>query len=242
MGDRPAALQADRRGLPAEPVRAPARGWPLGDSLRQEGGTGNDILAVAAYREFLTLYPSHPRSDYAQFQVARLLPAEERPRPRPDRDRGGPRRVPDGCSSSTRTRPRPRRPASASRSCGRAWPAPSSWPGYFYQRTRQSCRAAIARYEGDPERVPRLHGARRRPVPPGAMPVPVRDGSGGAAPPGASSRRTTRTEPARRRGRSSFRPAKRRSPAPARPIAGAVARGRRRPRRPLRPRRHRRPP
>jgi outer membrane protein assembly factor BamD len=42
----------------------------LADSYFDEGGTGNYVLAVSAYREFLTLYPSHPKSDYAQFRAA----------------------------------------------------------------------------------------------------------------------------------------------------------------------------
>jgi outer membrane assembly lipoprotein YfiO len=42
----------------------------LGDSYINEGGLANSILAVSAYRDFLTLYPSHPKSDYAQFQLA----------------------------------------------------------------------------------------------------------------------------------------------------------------------------
>ena len=41
----------------------PAARLGLGDSYFEEGGTGNYILAVSAYREFLTFYPSHPRSD-----------------------------------------------------------------------------------------------------------------------------------------------------------------------------------
>ena len=32
----------------------------LAESYLKEGGTANYILAVAKYREYLTLYPSHP--------------------------------------------------------------------------------------------------------------------------------------------------------------------------------------
>ena len=49
---------------------APSARLALGDTYVAEGGTSNDILSIGAYREFLTLYPSHPKSDYAQFQVA----------------------------------------------------------------------------------------------------------------------------------------------------------------------------
>src|SRR5262245_12687337 len=48
----------------------PAARLAMGDTYFQEGGDANYILAVNAYREFLTVYPSHPKSDYAQFQIA----------------------------------------------------------------------------------------------------------------------------------------------------------------------------
>src|SRR6185503_20838693 len=38
-------------------------------SYFNEGGSSNMILAAAQYREFLTVFPSHPRGDYAQFQI-----------------------------------------------------------------------------------------------------------------------------------------------------------------------------
>jgi len=48
----------------------PACRLALGESYLKEGGTANIILSISEYREFLTLYPSHPKSDFAQFQVA----------------------------------------------------------------------------------------------------------------------------------------------------------------------------
>ena len=62
---------------------APSARIALGDAYVQEGGTASDILSIGAYREFLTLYPSHPRSDYAQFQVAESY---FRQKSGPDRD------------------------------------------------------------------------------------------------------------------------------------------------------------
>jgi outer membrane protein assembly factor BamD (BamD/ComL family) len=44
----------------------PAARLGTAESYFNEGGTANYILAISEYREFLTLYPSHPRSDYAQ--------------------------------------------------------------------------------------------------------------------------------------------------------------------------------
>ena len=55
----------------------------VGDSYFQEGGTASYILGIAAYREFLTIYPSHPRSEYAQFQVGECYFKQ---RNGPDRD------------------------------------------------------------------------------------------------------------------------------------------------------------
>ena len=54
-------------GFPQSPHSAEAR-LAVGETYVKEGGSTNDLLAVGAYREFLTLYPSHPKSDHAQFQ------------------------------------------------------------------------------------------------------------------------------------------------------------------------------
>ena len=51
----------------------PAARLAMGDSYFRERGVANYILATAAYREFLRIFPSHPRADYAQFQAAEAL-------------------------------------------------------------------------------------------------------------------------------------------------------------------------
>ena len=61
----------------------PAARLALGDSYFEEGGTANFILAIEEYRQFLTYYPSHARSDYAQFRVAESYFKQKNP---PDRD------------------------------------------------------------------------------------------------------------------------------------------------------------
>lgn len=43
----------------------------LGDTYISDGGTENLLLAANEFREFLTFYPTHPRADYAQLQLAR---------------------------------------------------------------------------------------------------------------------------------------------------------------------------
>jgi outer membrane protein assembly factor BamD len=43
----------------------------LGDTYLSQGGTENLLLAANEFREFQTFYPTHPRADYAQMQLAR---------------------------------------------------------------------------------------------------------------------------------------------------------------------------
>jgi len=42
----------------------------IADSHYNQSGSGNLILAIADYRDFLTFFPNHPRADYAQYQIA----------------------------------------------------------------------------------------------------------------------------------------------------------------------------
>ena len=55
----------------------------LADSYFQEGGVASFILGAAEYREFGNLYPSHPKAEYAQYQVGECYYRQRRP---PDRD------------------------------------------------------------------------------------------------------------------------------------------------------------
>ena len=127
---------------------APGARLALGDSYIKEGGTANDILAIAAYRDFLTLYPSHPQSDYAQFQVAE---GYYRQRSGPDRDQTQTlhaleeyERLLDIYPSS----PYVEKARERIKECRQTLARAEYMAGYFYQRTRQFCRAAVARYEG----------------------------------------------------------------------------------------------
>ena len=69
--DWESARQYFRRIIDAFPQseHQPDARLALADSYFEEGGTANYVLAVSSYREFLTLYPQHPKSDYAQFRV-----------------------------------------------------------------------------------------------------------------------------------------------------------------------------
>ena len=144
-----AARQHFRRivdGFPQSQYGPDAR-IALGDTYFTEGGTGNYILAVSAYREFLTLYPSHPKSDYAQFQVGESFFKQ---RNGPDRDQTPTEnalaeyeKLLQLYGQSTHAEAARQRVVECRQSLARA----EFVAGYFYQRTRQAYRAAIARYE-----------------------------------------------------------------------------------------------
>lgn len=133
-------------GFPQSPHAAEAR-LAVGETYVKEGGSTNDLLAVGAYREFLTLYPSHPKSDHAQFEVGE---AYFRRRNGPDRDQTDTReavtefqRLLDLYPQSPFAEKARARITEARQSLARA----EFLAGYFYQRTRELCRASIARYE-----------------------------------------------------------------------------------------------
>jgi outer membrane protein assembly factor BamD len=134
-------------GFPQSEIGPDAR-LALADSYWREGGTANYILAVSAYREFLTFYPSHPKSAYAQFQVGECFFKQ---RSGPDRDQTATlhaleeyQKLLDVYSASEHVAVAKQRITETRQSLARA----EFMAGYFYQKTRQSCRAAIARYEG----------------------------------------------------------------------------------------------
>jgi outer membrane protein assembly factor BamD len=120
----------------------------LAETHFKEGGAGNYVLAVSEYREFLTLYPSHPKSDYAQFQTAEAYYLQ---RNSPDRDQTNTtkaldeyERLLDLYPNSSHVEIARLRVANLRQYLAKAEFA----AGYFYQRTRHALRAAINRYEG----------------------------------------------------------------------------------------------
>jgi len=143
------ARQLFRRIVDGFPNSQHGPGARLGvaETYVKEGGSTNDLLAVAAYREFLTLFPSHPKSDFAQFEIGE---AYFRRRNGPDRDQTDTRealteyqRLLDLYPSSTYGEKARERITEARQSLARS----EFLAGYFYQRTREACRSAIARYE-----------------------------------------------------------------------------------------------
>jgi outer membrane protein assembly factor BamD len=147
--DYESARQHFKRIIEAFPQSefGPAARLAVGDAHFQEGGTGNYILAIGAYREFLTLYPSHARSDYAQIQVAESYFKQ---RNGPDRDQTPTQnaleefqRFKDIFPDSPLTEVADARIAECRQSLARA----EFLAGYFYQKTRRAWRSAILRYE-----------------------------------------------------------------------------------------------
>lgn len=120
----------------------------MGDAYFQQGGNANDILAISEYRQFLTLYPSHPQSDYAQYQIAECYFAQ---RHGPQRDQTPLHQAMDEYQKTIDLHPDSpyAEKAKARITEGRRTLAQAEFSvGYFYQRTRQSCHSAVPRYAG----------------------------------------------------------------------------------------------
>ena len=132
----------------------------------KEGGAGNYILAVSEYREFLTLYPSHPKSDYAQFQTAEAYYLQtKQPRSRPDQHDEGPGRVRAPARRLPELEPR--------RGGALAGREPPSVSGQGRVRSRlllpadpQGAAVGDQSLRGHPQRLSGLRRARRGAVPP----------------------------------------------------------------------------
>lgn len=127
---------------------SPAARLALADSHFNEGGAANYILAISEYRDYLTLYPSLPKSDYAQFHIGEAYYLQ---RNNPDRDQSPTtkaldeyQRLLEVYSKSPYGETARTRIAECRESLARA----EFLAGYFYQKTRRAYRAAISRYEG----------------------------------------------------------------------------------------------
>jgi outer membrane protein assembly factor BamD len=126
----------------------PAARLALADSHFGEGGTANQILAISEYRDFVTLYPSHPKSDYAQFRIGEAYFAQKNS---PDRDQTSTyhalaeyEHLLEAYPSSSFVEEARGRISTCRQILGRS----EFLAGYFYQRTRHAYRSAISRYEG----------------------------------------------------------------------------------------------
>ena len=119
----------------------------LADSYFEEGGVGNYVLAVSSYREFLTLFPQHPKSDYAQFRAGesylKQMGSSDRDQTATHQALEEYQRLLDVYPQSTWVEPAREK----IRQCRQALARSDFQVGYFYQKTRKSWRSAIGRYE-----------------------------------------------------------------------------------------------
>jgi outer membrane protein assembly factor BamD len=116
------------------------------DSFLNQGGAGNAIMAVSAYREFLTLYPSAPQAAYAQFRAAE---AYYQQRNKPDRDQTPTHQALDEYQRLLDVYPNSPYAEQAReriQECRQTLAKASFNVGYFYQKTRKAWRAAVYRY------------------------------------------------------------------------------------------------
>ena len=133
--------------FPSSPQQPLAR-LTRADSYFREGGAENYVLAANDYREFAGLYPSHPRADYAQLQLAECYFKQ---RLGPDRDQTNTTKALeeyDRFLGLFPTSPLADQARERTKICRWSLARAEYDVGFFYQRTRQSYRAAIQRYEG----------------------------------------------------------------------------------------------
>jgi outer membrane protein assembly factor BamD len=119
----------------------------LADSYFEAGGTANYVLAVSSYREFLTLYPQHPRSDYAQFRAGE---AYFRQKNTPDRDLTTTQQALEEYQKLLDVYPQSshlEETRARIRECRQSIARSHHLVGFFYQRSRQAWRAAVGRYQ-----------------------------------------------------------------------------------------------
>ena len=119
----------------------------LADTYYEQGGTANYVLAVSSYREFLTLYPQHPKSDYAQFRAGESYFAQKNT---PDRDQTATEQALEEYQRLLDVYPESQyvEPARDKiKRCRQMLAQANYGVGVFYQKTRQAWRSAIGRFE-----------------------------------------------------------------------------------------------
>lgn len=140
-------------GFAQSPLVPQAR-LAMGDAYFSEGGAANLTLAAGQYREFLNVFPSHARGDYAQFQVAESYFNQ---RNSPDRDQTQVVQALDDYLLFLDRYPESPLAQTARervKACRASLAESEFVVAYFYQRSRKACRAAIPRYENILKRYP----------------------------------------------------------------------------------------
>jgi outer membrane protein assembly factor BamD len=130
---------------PRSPLAGDAR-LGVADSYFNQKGSGNLVLAIAEYRDFLTFFPNHPRADYAQFQIAY---GHYRQIHSPDRDQDPTSLAIEEFEKLIELY-RNSRYAEEGRKlleeCYETLAESEFLKGLFYLQIRKACRAAIARF------------------------------------------------------------------------------------------------
>ena len=136
----------------------------IADSYFNQSGSGNLILAIAEYRDFLTFFPNHPRADYAQFQIASGHYRQVRS---PDRDQEPTELAVEEFEKLIELY-RNSRYAEEGREileeCYERLAESEFNIGWFYLKTRKHCRASIPRFQKVVDDLPFVHEDGRRPI------------------------------------------------------------------------------
>ena len=147
--DWPSARQYFKRIVDAFPQseHQPDARLSVADSYFEEGGTANYVLAASSYHEFLTLFPQHQRSDYAQFRAGESYFKQ---RNSPDRDQTQTKEALEEYSKLLDVYPDSKyveQTRARIQECRQTLARSHYMVAYFYQRGRQAWRSAISRYE-----------------------------------------------------------------------------------------------
>ncbi len=132
--------------FPQSPHQPDAR-IALADAYFEEGGTANYVLAVSSYHEFLTLFPLHPKADYAQFRAGECY---FRQKNSPDRDQTSTQKALEEYQKLLDVYPESSQVEATRqriRECRLVLARSHHLVGQFYQRARQAWRSAIGRYQ-----------------------------------------------------------------------------------------------
>ena len=126
----------------------------VADSYFHQRGSGNLVLAISEYRDFLTFFPNHPRADYAQYQIAMGYYNQMH---NPDRDQEPTRTAAaefEKLIELYRNSLYADKARELLQQCYERLAEHEFRVGEFYLKSRKACRGAIARFKGVLENYP----------------------------------------------------------------------------------------
>jgi outer membrane protein assembly factor BamD len=138
---------------PRSPLAGDAR-LGIADTYFNQKGSGNLVLAIAEYRDFLTFFPNHPRADYAQYQIAY---GHYRQIHSPDRDQDPTTLAIEEFEKLIALYRNSRYAAEGKKlldECYETLAESEFRVGLFYLQIRKHCRAAIARFNDVVDKYP----------------------------------------------------------------------------------------